>query len=182
MPFHTLPTHILEEIAALASAQSAGPPASLPAILTVSRAVKNALAFSHLKSRIFRLSFDTAAPARRLGRSALTTTVLATELEDRCRALTRIRHDRPPPHHLDPAHDYWKAYLMLLEDDGKNVRHLLEYARVRKFIAGFNSWLQPSALPPHRWPAETPANALCAWILALTDSRGPCRACCPRAR
>lgn len=174
----SLPAHILEDIAVRVAADDVcGPPTRLVAVCLVCRPVAAALASPHLRARIFRALFDTAAARRRLGPGALLVPVLDRELVSRCQALVRLRYNRPPPPHLAPAHDLWLVYLMLLENDGKNMPHVVDYARVRagilhrveRFMA------QSPAAPPTHWPAESVSNALMAWILALTDSEDAIR-------
>ncbi|EJD42936.1 hypothetical protein AURDEDRAFT_114837 [Auricularia subglabra TFB-10046 SS5] len=169
----SLPAHILEDIAArVATDGVCGPPTRLVNVLLVCKALKAALAIDHLRARIFRDLFDTAAAARRFGPGALLVPVLDRELVSRCQALTRLRHGRLPPPHLAPAHDLWLVYLMLLEDDGKNMAHVLHYANVRTgILRRVEAFMDQSpAAPPTHWPAESVPNALMAWILALTDS------------
>ncbi|GAA5931523.1 uncharacterized protein JCM15063_001492 [Sporobolomyces koalae] len=58
----------------------------------------------------------------------------------------------------------WTCYLMLLENDGKNLPHLLEYACLREYMRLFyRHSLLAEALNPG-WPRQTAGRALGLWI------------------
>ncbi|GAA6026906.1 hypothetical protein JCM8097_005951 [Rhodosporidiobolus ruineniae] len=58
----------------------------------------------------------------------------------------------------------WTCFLMLIENDGKNLPHLLDYAYLRTFIRLFyDQSLLQDALKPG-WPRQTAGRALGLWI------------------
>ncbi|GAA5957651.1 hypothetical protein JCM3765_001467 [Sporobolomyces pararoseus] len=58
----------------------------------------------------------------------------------------------------------WTCYLMLLENDEKNLKHLLEYAKLREYMKLFYKHsLLAEALNPG-WPRQTAGRALGLWI------------------
>jgi hypothetical protein len=58
----------------------------------------------------------------------------------------------------------WTCYLMLIENDDKNLHHLLEYARLKDYMRLFyRHSLLAEALNPG-WPRQTPGRALGLWI------------------
>ncbi|KAK4058662.1 hypothetical protein OIO90_000106 [Microbotryomycetes sp. JL221] len=116
---------------------------------------------------------------------------LATEFKRRCTVLTKLRRavnaGQVPPSSSRPSsprlqaftprglrqtlpepdeltQNLWTCYLMLLENDGKNVRHLLEYADLRTYMRLFYKHsLLSEALNPG-WPRQTAGRALGLWI------------------
>ena len=78
-----------------------------------------ARAASATARRSRRKAVSTAAPARRLGASALHSTHLAAQLRTYCGALKRIRggDTAAPPDAL--ARTLWAAFFLCAEDDGK---------------------------------------------------------------
>ena len=119
---HALPREVLEQIALYAVACESGPPVGLVPILLVSRTVHDRLLGSGLFARLLALLFDMSALARRLG-AALERSIAADELVRRFRALQNMRRG------VWNTDDLWRMYLLALEDDGKNGRHL-EWADV----------------------------------------------------
>ncbi|BGP30196.1 hypothetical protein JCM10296v2_001948 [Rhodotorula toruloides] len=68
----------------------------------------------------------------------------------------------PEPDEL--TQNLWTCYLMLLENDGKNLPHLLDYAYLRTYMRLFyNHSLLTEALKPG-WPRHTAGRALGLWI------------------
>ncbi|GAA5978046.1 hypothetical protein JCM10908_004209 [Rhodotorula pacifica] len=58
----------------------------------------------------------------------------------------------------------WTCFLMLLENDGKNLPHLTDYARLHTYMRLFyDHSLLPEALKPG-WPRQTAGRALGLWI------------------
>ncbi|BGP14001.1 hypothetical protein JCM10213v2_001939 [Rhodosporidiobolus nylandii] len=58
----------------------------------------------------------------------------------------------------------WTCYLMLIENDGKNLPHLLDYADLRTYMRLFyDHSLLTEALKPG-WPRQTAGRALGLWI------------------
>ncbi|TNY18841.1 hypothetical protein DMC30DRAFT_402050 [Rhodotorula diobovata] len=72
------------------------------------------------------------------------------------------RTQLPEPDEL--TQNLWTCYLMLLENDGKNLPHLLEYAELRQYMRLFyDHSLLNEALKPG-WPRQTAGRALGLWI------------------
>jgi len=180
---NVIPDEVLEHIAFYSgSEQLLGPPSSLPILLTLSRRINGALSpesTPHLYARIFSAKFDFAAPLRRLGASALTASALMGELRSRCIVLKRIRaakdclHDKSPDTaNGDDVLDnvLWVAYLMMLENDGKNAAQLRDYANIGDWLTKY--WFDPrgrsltvSHLEFGHWPANDARAALAMWLL-----------------
>ncbi|TXT13379.1 hypothetical protein VHUM_00746 [Vanrija humicola] len=117
-----LPPEILAHIGSFLVARDLAPPTAL---LRTCRAVHGALAPAanpNLYADEFRRSYDTGAAARRLGREP-TARDLAAELRTRTRGLSRLARTAPETG-LSP-NDLWIVYLMLIENDGKNIRRLV---------------------------------------------------------
>jgi hypothetical protein len=170
-----LPTEILELIAYFAATQEVlGPPTSLAALLGTSRALHDKLSLVAnplLYASIFEAKFDLGAIRRRYGADFVTMSGLASELQRRFRSLRHIRsmHGALAGEKDTTQSVLSVAYIMMLEDDGKNKRQLCEYA-------GFSSWLQrywsdetgasvvKRCWRTGRWPPLTPENALAMWL------------------
>ncbi|KAK4053082.1 hypothetical protein OIV83_001817 [Microbotryomycetes sp. JL201] len=116
---------------------------------------------------------------------------LATEFKRRCAVLTKMRaavmSGQIPPSSSRPSsprlqaftprgirqtlpepdgltQNLWTCYLMLLENDGKNLRHLTEYADLKTYMRLFHKHsLLSEALNPG-WPRQTAGRALGLWI------------------
>lgn len=137
-----VPQEVLEHIAFFAATDGfLGPPAGIVPLLTLNRSMHDALSFQnnpHLYARIFSEKFDDEAPLRRLGVAKLPPTALAEELRRRSVILKRIRAQtdtKSPPDEKHIRQVLWTAYLMVLENDGRNERQLLEFAHM-------NDWLK----------------------------------------
>ncbi|OCH90522.1 hypothetical protein OBBRIDRAFT_812656 [Obba rivulosa] len=143
----TLPDNVLVHIAVeLALIHPLGPPTGLVSLLQVCRHVHSTL----------RLETNTGfAPNRRIGAHAVHSPNLATQLRKHCIALKHIRSGDIFSESLQD--DLWTAYIMLLENDGKNAAQLLEYARVDEDGDQYGGW-----------PPETTVNALAIWICWMT--------------
>ncbi|KAM0792476.1 hypothetical protein ACM66B_005150 [Microbotryomycetes sp. NB124-2] len=73
-----------------------------------------------------------------------------------------IRQTLPEPDDL--TQNLWTCYLMLLENDGKNLKHLTEYADLKTYMRLFHKHsLLSEALNPG-WPRQTAGRALGLWI------------------
>ncbi|GAA5898006.1 hypothetical protein JCM5296_001451 [Sporobolomyces johnsonii] len=121
----------------------------------------------------------------------LTNRDYALELKRRCLVLTKmrlaVRDGSIPPTSSRPSsprlqaftprrgttklsepdeltQNLWTCYLMLIENDGKNLPHLLDYACLRTYMRLFyNHSLLAEALNPG-WPRQTAGRALGLWI------------------
>ena len=129
----SIPPEVLDEIAFhTVTSHRAGPPHDFYNLLITSKAITISLA---LHARVFRSQFDYAALQRRFSATWLTSNVLAEQLKSRWLSLKRIRkaaeaYERQQAMRevwkldmTNVAEDLWTAFFMLLESDGKNVRH-----------------------------------------------------------
>src|ERR1700761_8318734 len=143
-----------------------GPPSFLLVLLTINKSINHKLSSSHsLLHHIFQLKFDVAAPARRFVRPKRSAESFADELRIRCRLLKRFKYKRNinSPNLCD---DFWKAYILLLESDGKNETQLFEYANLYTWLEGW--WLEginhdrPS---PSSYPLDSEMTSLGFYLL-----------------
>ncbi|RDX46801.1 hypothetical protein OH76DRAFT_1442743 [Lentinus brumalis] len=154
----------------LATVEPLGPPRHLPALLLTCRYIADILD-THRKAlyaRIFRATYDTGAALRRLGHTTLTNSALAFQLVKQTRALKRLRHGSLDSDNL--LSDLWTAYLMFLENDGRNYRHLIHYARVDSLVDRFMEtrlWARRMHAGTG-WPLDITPNALVVWMLWFT--------------
>ncbi|KIJ50508.1 hypothetical protein M422DRAFT_65664 [Sphaerobolus stellatus SS14] len=175
-----IPLHILEEIALYAvGSQLTGPPSDVSTLLRVSRTLYNSLAKEcnpTFCSRIFRMKFDLNAPLRRLGPRVHDATIQANELVRRFEALGRIKRDAyPRDGSSDDAitADLWLVYLIFLENDGKNIHQLIDYAELHIFARNFVRFHgrlhdQPAG-SSNAWTLDSEINALGVWLFWFTD-------------
>ncbi|PPR05093.1 hypothetical protein CVT24_010080 [Panaeolus cyanescens] len=179
----TVPPEVLEHIAYFTATESfLGPPATLVPLLTANRRINATLSITHnhhLYARIFAYKFDTSAANSRLGSDQLTSWALAEELRHRFIVLNRLRlrldsttHARHSDQDDDKMPLYnilFTAYLLMLENEGKNREQLAEYGKIKDWIHEF--WFDPygSSLAVYnirigRWPPNHPENALGMWL------------------
>ncbi|KAH9854289.1 hypothetical protein C2E23DRAFT_818015 [Lenzites betulinus] len=165
-----LPHDVILAIAAeLADIDPLGPPRHLPPLFRACRYV-HAVLHTHRKflfARICRTKFDTRAAVRRFGANAITNTALAFQLKKQTLALKRLRASDLSSYHL--TSDLWTAYLMFMENDGRNYGHLMDYAHLDDLIERF----MDSTLWAHResnlgWPVDSTPNSLVVWMLWFT--------------
>lgn len=160
--FDSIPQEVLENIAFYAVASNPlGPPRELAPLLLVNRRLHAALSGTsnpHLHARIFAAKFDTAALVRRLGPGKATARKMAAELRRRCVQLGRMRGGvgctvgalaatgvggvngggGVTEEGMRALHEMlWTAYVMMLENDGRNERQLREYARLDGWLRAF---------------------------------------------
>ncbi|KAI0742868.1 hypothetical protein C8Q80DRAFT_1191188 [Daedaleopsis nitida] len=179
-----VPQEVLEHIAFFAATDSfLGPPDGITALLSIDRRTHDALSMSanpYLWSRIFLYKFDVASSARRLEEQgkAVNAPEMCDELKLRCILLKRIRRRTDSiatSYNLSPTHRdslrsiLWMAYLMMLENEGKNDKQLREYA-------GFDAWLKEFLFHPSGaslaawsvredlWPPNDERSALALWL------------------
>ncbi|KAI9635571.1 uncharacterized protein MKK02DRAFT_44260 [Dioszegia hungarica] len=153
-------------------------------LLRTSRLINSVIsptANPELYARIFRANFDTAAVFRRLGDGPSTRKIRAremtAELKRRVRALSRLREmmDRKEVQRIGEE-EMWVIYVMLVENDGKNLEHLTAPAapfQLYEFIDLYiTQVMEPicllSVMPPDGAP-----QALFTWILWLVLSHCP---------
>lgn len=177
-PFCTrLPPDVILNISfELASSDPVGPPRHLPPLLRVCSYITDILS-AHRKelfARIFRAKFDTRAASRRLGSNSLTNSALAFQLKKQTLALKRLKQGDLDSENL--LSDLWTAYLMFLENDGRNYLHLMEYARLDRLVDSY----MDTRLWAHRmhsgtgWPLDITPHALVIWLLWFTMTPGAC--------
>ncbi|KWU46528.1 hypothetical protein RHOSPDRAFT_15251 [Rhodotorula sp. JG-1b] len=150
-------------------------------------------------ANLFKERFDHRSAERRWAQSPwrpLTNRDYAVEFKRRCTVLTKMRaaalSGQIPPSASRPSsprlqaftpqagktklqepdeltQNLWTCFLMLLENDGKNLPHLTEYARLHTYMRLFyDHSLLPEALKPG-WPRQTAGRALGLWIGWLGD-------------
>ncbi|EKM52375.1 uncharacterized protein PHACADRAFT_260696 [Phanerochaete carnosa HHB-10118-sp] len=176
-PLGRVPQEVLEHIAFFAATDGfLGPPAGLVPLLSLNRAMHDALSFQnnpHLYARVFAGKYDEDAAVRRLGAAQLPATALAEELQRRSLVLKRIRarYDSKVPSsdkHLGRV--MWTAYLMVLENDGKNERQLLEYARANEWLKEYlfdargASQFFETITASDKWIANSELMSLALWL------------------
>ncbi|KIJ62839.1 hypothetical protein HYDPIDRAFT_93726 [Hydnomerulius pinastri MD-312] len=154
-----------------------GPPVNLRSLLLTSRTVYEHLSVannSRLYADIFRQKFDYAAVERRLPSGWISAPCLAQELCGRFTALKYIRSGRPS---LDSDRDaLWKAYLMMLENDGCNAQQLFGWASLPRWTLGAIALRSlPSSTSPGNPPlylSDPEGMSLATWLLWMTSSKG----------
>ncbi|KAF9238648.1 hypothetical protein BU15DRAFT_88288 [Melanogaster broomeanus] len=162
---------------------SFGPPSGLLPLLLTCRSIYQSLSFEanpYLYARIFAYIFDTRAAIRRLGAQVSAPRVLAKELRKRWIYLKLIR-DRsgsriqfPEPNQVSPAPVdlLWLAYLMMLENDGKNEQQLRDYADMDSWLMEY--WFDEAGgssatnvILRDSWPLEDEKNSVAMWLFWL---------------
>ncbi|GHJ85478.1 hypothetical protein NliqN6_1880 [Naganishia liquefaciens] len=152
-------------------------PSPLVPLLHTSRAIHAALtlrANPSLYARIFEDKFDVEAARRRLPRDEVHDGALASELRQRCVAMQHLKEAVASG---DVARfeeqDVYTVYLMLIENDGKNLKYLLSPAAQAPLLAFLFLYhdrdLAPTATMPGL-PPKTPKRALILWIIWLLTS------------
>jgi hypothetical protein len=198
--FDSIPQEVLENIAFFAVASNPlGPPCELLALLLVNKRLHATLSSTfnpHLHSRIFATKFDTAALVRRLGPGAATAQKLAAELRRRFVQLGRLRArigctvgalaaggtggEGMSEEAMRALHEMlWTAYLMMLENDGKNERQLREYARLDLWLRAF--WFAEDgtscaqlAIRDNAWPPNNDLSVVTMWLFWFLLRPGAC--------
>lgn len=175
----SVPQEILEHIAFCAATQSlVGPPSGLLPLLLTCQSIYQALSFEanpYLYARIFSSKFDTRSAFRRLGSHVNAPRVLANELKKRwihlklikTRTNSRIhKHAESSPTLIDLL---WLAYLMMLENDGKNEQQLLDYAEMDGWLVEY--WFDDEGassaanmILQRVWPVEDEKNSIAMWL------------------
>ena len=188
--FLSLPQTILEDIAFyLADLSPLGPPTALINLLLTHSAFASLRHSPHLYARIYRLKFDASALHRRSSRaekdSLAVVWALAARLKAYCQALTLIKRGDVLPRPSDarssemtPEQAIHIAFVMLVENDGRNAAHLVHYAGIRAFAERYvreRVWA-PDNLDDG-WPKEgTVAHGVpvgeALWVWWLTTDPG----------
>ncbi|KAJ7270648.1 hypothetical protein B0H12DRAFT_1229147 [Mycena haematopus] len=175
----TVPPEILERIAFISATETLlGPPSTLVTLLAANRRIHTRLSFTsnqYLYAKIFSAKFD-AGPSSGRFIDHSSPTILAHELIHRFRALNRIRvrtdsgarpwsaGDRDSVHGL-----LFHAYLMMLENGGKNEQQLRDYAKMGKWLQDYlftEHFPSRPRLVPHveHWPPHNENTSLAMWL------------------
>ena len=174
----TLPAEVIEKVVlALVNESLLGPPADLPSLLRVSKAIHakiSVMANPSLYSSIFSRKFDDQPTVRRLGETFRHASKRANELVKRFKSLKRFKSMSCRQFFTASTarDDLWVAYLLFLENDGQNYQQLVNYAGVDLFAASF---VQQGG-PFHDgvdvnggWKIDNEVNALVVWLFWFTD-------------
>ena len=180
-PLATVPREIWEHIAHYtALLHPTGRLSALIPLLSTCKFLHHNLCFDNNKAlyaRIFDGMFDPDAAHRRMGDKAIRSRNLASQLRLYCEALNRIRlGDIHSPFLIN---DFWTAYFMCVENDGRNIVQLRK-AGMPQLVERFVSerlWENPV----NGWPVESPINSLALWILWCMTTPGT-SSLIPRAR
>lgn len=172
---------ILEEVAyqsVLLQKDCLHPPSSILSLLLTCRLWNNWLSSHsnpHLYARIFTLKFDTKLITSRFLTNRLTPHTLKDELILRCRVLNELRsvdspkfvRERGP---LSTIQVLWTSFLMILENENKNLSHLLDYANAPSWLQTFlfspdGGSLMAQRLAVNKWPESILESCLSMWLL-----------------
>ncbi|KAI0654436.1 hypothetical protein C8Q70DRAFT_925703 [Cubamyces menziesii] len=148
-----------------------GPPRHLPPLFRVCKYIYDVLRNNRkaLYARIYRRKYDTRAAVRRLGANAINNSALAFQLMKQTSALKRLRQCDLDSHNL--TSDLWTAYLMFLENDGRNYEHLMFYAHIDTLIDRFMEVRLWSGRESNLgWPLDSTPGSLVVWMLWFTMS------------
>ncbi|KAJ7699321.1 hypothetical protein B0H17DRAFT_306909 [Mycena rosella] len=179
MNLDTVPQEILERIAFISATDTVvGPPSALVTLLVTNREINARLSFAsnqYLYARIFSSKFD-AGPSSRRFTGHSTPAVLAHELVHRFRVLQRIRAKMDSAARPGSAGDgdsvhelLFHAYLMMLENAGKNEQQLRDYAKMGDWLRGYLFEERSpgrSRLTSHveHWPPQNDHTSLAMWL------------------
>jgi hypothetical protein len=170
----SLPLEVLEDIAFWVATEdtSIAPLSNLIPLLLLNRETSRFLSSDSnhpLYARIYATKFDTKTTTRRLGKERLTAKGLAEELKKRCVHLSTIRTLSFELELIEPA--IWTAFVMMLENDGKNERFLLEHAQITHWLRHY--WIAISnALQGEGWPSNNLFHSICMWLLSNLYPKG----------
>lgn len=177
----TIPQEVLEHIAFFTATQSfLGPPSSLIPLLNTNRRINTQLSIitnKCLYARIFVFKFDVGAPIARFGSVRLSASALSHELQRRFELFHRIRgrSDAKSLHNLNTTDSdglsnlLLHAYLIMLENEGKNERQLRDYAKMGGWLREF--WFDERGasksivhIRSGKWPPNSRTTALAMWL------------------
>lgn len=176
----TITMDVLEHIAFfLGTVTFLGPPSAIVALLSTNRRIHSCLSTAsnhHLYARIFAYKFDCASASRRLNPECTTAAALSGELQRRFFYLGRVRERLDSvvkPSQVRSGGEalqqvLWVAYLMMLENDGKNEQQLRDYARMdlwlnEYFFHDHGASYAKSSIGVNRWPEHNEQTALAMW-------------------
>jgi hypothetical protein len=185
----TVPQEVLEQVAYFAATHTQrGPPSGIVPLLLVNRRIYARLstqASHHLYGRIFAFKFDIRAVSRRLNPQRTTPQILTSELIRRFTRLSRIRtrSDAFKPLDEDGSNSaselIQEAYLMMLENEGKNEQQLCKHARFDLWLNDY--WFHENGascavayLRAEKWLPDTQERALAMWLFWFLLKPGTC--------
>ncbi|KAK7055506.1 hypothetical protein R3P38DRAFT_2847440 [Favolaschia claudopus] len=179
----TVPHEILERIALLTATETfIGPPSTLVTLLTSNRRIHDQLSFAsnhYLYSRIFAYKFDVVDSNSRRFIDHSSSSVLAHELIRRFRTLSRFRSrcglggaktESSARETAEVVQEMlFNAYLMMLENAGKNEEQLRDYAGIGDWLKDFLFEEQYVARPRfpsplEHWPPHNEHTSLAMWL------------------
>lgn len=163
-----IPPEILENIVyELTCLDPLGPPSALLPLLLTCKTVKNRLAGNAtLFARIFRFKFDSSAVRRRAFNP--TPAQYFDELVLYCTQLQKLR--APVVDDYDEV--LFGAYLMMLENDGRNAAQLA-HAGLDSYLDSFvRTRLWDDRYNSHGWPTDNTASACALWLVWMTTTEG----------
>lgn len=178
-PFLRLPEELLQEIAfAISALQPLGPPFILLPLMLTCTLIHNMMDHN-LWARVFHYKFDSGAIRRR----ALDP--LPRQCTDQLmRYCTAMQVLRGANHYFGTAFEAEEfsfgledalltALMMMYEDDGRNSRQLVEWARLPPLLSSIiTRRLYEGSEGNHHWAIQNRLNACAIWLMWLTMSEG----------
>jgi hypothetical protein len=167
-PLASTPTEVLEHIAyEVTCLQPLGPPSGLVPLLLTCKAVNDGLFGNHtLYARIFRFKFDSSAVRRRT--CDPTPAQYHDQLVLYCTQLRKLRG----PVRDDCDEVLFCAYLMMLENDGRNAAQLAR-AGLDSYLAIFiRTRLLDDRHKSNGWPSDNMASSCALWLVWMTTTEG----------
>ena len=161
----SLPPETIEKVVTFLTAQVSigGPPPNLYALMRTCRYMYYLLSPEHnpgMFYRLFRDYFDLAAPRRRLPSVPCTPAQFSQEACQRFASLKLVR--KKDVNHPDISKSLLVAYVMILEDDGKNSMHL-QWADLDTFLNIYLTQKSPDLEDYNTWSLAMILRAL--WML-----------------
>jgi hypothetical protein len=196
----SLPLEIIDSIAfELTALTPLGPPSSLIPLLLTSHHLLSSLSSKTnpaLYVRIFKHKFDVSAVERRAFKPSHVQCI--EQMMYYCRAMKVLRrgdvHACPrrraaPGEEVDPVHDpspddvsgddndahdaMTIAFMMMLEDDGRNSRQLVEWAHADVFAEKYvRERLYEGREDNDGWPVENEGNCCAMWLMWMLTTEG----------
>lgn len=165
-----IPLEILEEIALqLVESQPLGPPSDIIDLSTTCSRIHDHLSNPSFLARIFKFKFDTTA-IRRRSVVSINSSGYADQLKKYCHVLKVIRSNDFDS--LDIEEALFSAFIMMLENDGKN-QCQLDWAGLDAYLLRYlREKLYEDAEASNGWPAENPSNALALWLMWMNTTEG----------
>jgi hypothetical protein len=182
-----LPLEIIDLIAfELSALTPLGPPSSLTPLLLTCHYLYSSLRPSSkhglsLYARIFKYKFDSSAVQRRAFKPS--NAQYLDQMIHYCRAMKVLRrgdvyaspttHDNGFNDDNDASDSMFTAFMMMLEDDGRNYRQLLEWAHADVFA---EKWVRNRLYEGRNgndgWPRESNENSCAMWLMWMFTTEG----------